>query len=167
MFWRCLQTSLAALHFKILVNIYSVQIQQSPLQQWLPLPYNVHSVSIEALKCYSNFTQKPFEIMLKLKTGSFFFLSIYLFPSGELFLYEKVPKMKCFYPFPARLWSTPKAREHSEWKNYRTSKIAVHWCLFFSLQIVKSEPQTKKNGRNSHWSQAKLHYLARWWMEKL
>lgn len=85
MFWRCLQLSLVALHFKILVNFYSIKIHQSPLHQWLPLPYNVHNISIAALKCFSNLTQKPFEIMLKLKTGSFFFLSIYLFPSGELF----------------------------------------------------------------------------------
>lgn len=83
-------------------------------------------------------TQKPSEVMLERKAVSFFSLSVYCFPSGEFFFfYLKVPKMKCCYPLPERLWSTPKAREqHSERtaEPQRQQRTDVH-CPFSVLSL--------------------------------
>lgn len=121
------------------------------MNSWLLLPHTVYTVSITDLKCFRNFTQKPFEIMLKMKNISFFFLSVYLFPSGELFLLGKGSQNEMFLSCSWEIVVYPKG-QRTQWKNYRTSKIAMRWYLLFFFFFFGSSllNQNLRQRSNAH-----------------
>lgn len=107
---KVLQLSFVAWLFKILANIDFIQIKQSALlavNNWLPLPYTVQAVSIIAVKCFRNSTQKSFDIMFQRKNTPFFSLSV-SFLLREFLLYEKVPQMQTVFSSPQRTVTNPK-----------------------------------------------------------
>lgn len=113
MWLKVLQLSFVAWLFKILANIDFIQIKQSALlavNNWLPLPYTVQAVSIIAVKCSRNLTQKSFDIMFQWKNTPFFSLSVSLFSWENFCFMKRFPKCKQFSPLPKGLWLTQSER---------------------------------------------------------
>lgn len=103
MLLRVLQLSPVARLFKILVNIDFIQIKQSTLlavNNWLPLPYTVQAVSIIAVKCFRNLTQKSFDIMFQRKNTPFFLFQFLFSPERISALWKGSPHANSFLLFP-------------------------------------------------------------------
>lgn len=117
------------------------------MNNWLPPPHSVHSVSTIALKC----CRELHKSLLKLCSSRRIYLSssyqFIFFSREKFFFYEKLPKMKHFYPLPERLWSTLKAREASEsTENSKTACTDVY-CAVYDCTLLNQNHRQRSNAR--------------------